>query len=256
MHHTHCLNCNASLSGKFCSNCGQKADTHRITLKHFVQHDLLHGVWHIERGILFTLKEIFTRPGKAATDYISGKRIRYYNIFYLLLLIIGLNLVVVHYAQKLNAGGQIAATGDGIALQRFLEEHAKFIILSIIPLFAFNGWLIFRRLKLNIAEHAIIAGFALLGCATITLGVNLLKLVQLKTGAGFLGNVNVFLLAVMLLFPTWVYYLAARPRFKFGGYLWRIVLFYIIFLIEIIVEFILFILITTSGGNFEGSFMI
>lgn len=255
MHHTHCLNCNASLSGKFCSNCGQKADTHRITLKHFVQHDLLHGVWHIERGILFTLKEIFTRPGIAATDYISGKRIRYYNIFYLLLLVIGLNLVVVHYAQKLSAGGHIEATGDGIALQRFLEEHTKFIVLSIIPFFAFNGWLIFRRLKLNIAEHAIIAGFALLGCATIALAVNLFKLAQVKTGAGFFGDASVVLLLVMSLFPAWAYYLASRPRFKFGGYLWRIILFYIIFLIEIILEFIVFITIT-SGGNFEGSFTI
>ena len=80
-HTTSCLNCNENLIGKFCYNCGQKSDTHRITLKHFIFHDVLHGVWHIEKGIIFTIKESKTRPGKAALDYISGKRMRYHNFF-------------------------------------------------------------------------------------------------------------------------------------------------------------------------------
>ena len=92
-----CLNCGHILIGKFCSNCGQKSDIHRITLKHFITHDLIHGVWHLEKGIYFTIKESIFRTGKAATDYISGKRIIYYNVFYLSLLMLGLNLLVLHY---------------------------------------------------------------------------------------------------------------------------------------------------------------
>ena len=87
-----CLNCNTEIENNFCSNCGQKTDTHRITLKHFLMHDLLHGIWHLEKGILFTIKETFMRPGQAALDYITGKRIRYYNVFYLSLLVLALNL--------------------------------------------------------------------------------------------------------------------------------------------------------------------
>lgn len=79
------MNCSEPVSKKFCPNCGQKTDTHRITFKHFILHDILHGVWHFERGILFTLKEAIIRPGNAALDYISGKRVRYYNVFYLIL---------------------------------------------------------------------------------------------------------------------------------------------------------------------------
>lgn len=255
MGYGNCLNCNTALHGKFCSHCGQKADTHRITLKHFVQHDLLHGVWHIERGILFTLKEIFTRPGYAAVDYIAGKRIRYYNIFYLLLLVIGFNLVVIHYAQALSPASAIDATGDGIALRQFIEEHTKFIVLSIVPFFAFNGWLIFRKLKLNIAEHSIIAGFALLGCTIIALVINVCKLAPATVQASFLGNVIVVFLLIMSLFPAWVYYMATRSKYKFGGYLWRILTFYLVFLIEIALEFITFVLLT-SGGDFNGSITI
>ena len=89
MTNTNCLNCGKELTDKYCSGCGQKADTHRITFKNFLFHDLLHGNFHIERGILFAAKEALIRPGKAALDYISGKRKRYYNVFYLILLTFG-----------------------------------------------------------------------------------------------------------------------------------------------------------------------
>ncbi len=255
MGHANCLNCDTALHGKFCSHCGQKSDTHRITVKHFVQHDVLHGVWHIERGILFTLKELFTRPGYAATDYIAGKRIRYYNIFYLLLLIIGFNLIVVHYAKTLSPDSVVNATGDGIVLQQFMEEHTKFIVLSIIPFFAFNGWLIFRKLKLNIAEHSIIAGFALLGCTIIALIINLCKLAPPTVQEGFLGKIVVGFLVLMALFPAWVYYMATRSKCTFAGYLWRIITFYLVFLLEIALGFAVLMMLT-SGGNFNGSITI
>lgn len=89
MHSKNCLNCDTPLGGKFCYECGQKSDTHRITARHFIFHDLVHGVWHLDKGLLFTLKETFTRPGYAAMDYINGKRVRYYNIFYLMILVLG-----------------------------------------------------------------------------------------------------------------------------------------------------------------------
>ena len=74
MEHAYCLNCGAKAQGNYCSNCGQKTDTHRIGIAHFLTHDVLHGVWHLEKGILFTLKAAVLRPGRAALDYISGRR--------------------------------------------------------------------------------------------------------------------------------------------------------------------------------------
>ena len=86
-----CKNCgeNTIGKGKYCHGCGQKSRTHRLTFKHFIEHDIIHGVLHLDRGLPLTLKEIFTRPGGVAMDYIEGKRKKYYNFFYLLLLIIG-----------------------------------------------------------------------------------------------------------------------------------------------------------------------
>jgi len=90
MENKHCLNCENDLAGKFCSNCGQRSDTHRMTLKHLVFHDIIHGTFHFEKGMLFTAKQALLNPGKAALDYISGKRVNYDNIFYFILMSLGI----------------------------------------------------------------------------------------------------------------------------------------------------------------------
>lgn len=129
-------------------------------------HDLLHGVWHLEKGILFTLKEAFIRPGQAALDYIAGKRIRYYNVFYLSLLLIGLNIIVVHFLQKFRATENLNASTD--PTYEFLARNVKFAVLAIVPLLALNAILFFRKLKLNLAEHLVVAGMCLTGIMVIS----------------------------------------------------------------------------------------
>ncbi|MBD1429705.1 DUF3667 domain-containing protein [Sphingobacterium litopenaei] len=84
---TTCLNCHKEIHGKYCSHCGQSADTHRLSLSHFIAHDVVHGVFHLDKGLLFTIKQVLTRPGYAAMDYIAGKRKSYYNFFYLIFII-------------------------------------------------------------------------------------------------------------------------------------------------------------------------
>lgn len=170
---TTCLNCNEPVSKKFCPNCGQKTDTHRITFKHFIFHDILHGVWHMEKGILFTLKESLVRPGKAALDYISGKRIRYYNVFYLTLLLIGLNIFMNHIQNELSHyyfQTRLVPETDtaGEKFDAFLSSYSKLIIFSFIPLFTINSFILFKRKKLNFSEHFIISGMMFLGVMIIT----------------------------------------------------------------------------------------
>src|ERR1044071_2847196 len=73
-----CKNCTTSFEGKFCPNCSQKADTHRLTLGQFA-HETTHAVTHTDKGILLLIKAMFTRPGYVARDYMEGKRKRYFN---------------------------------------------------------------------------------------------------------------------------------------------------------------------------------
>ncbi len=248
----HCLNCNETVSGKFCPNCGQKTDTHRITLKKFLAHDILHGVWHFEKGILFTLKEAIIRPGQAALDYISGKRVRYYNVFYLSLLVIGLNLLLNHFYDRFNTELAVSfAKDDTPVVTNFFKENVKFILLSIIPVLGLSARLFFRRLKLNIAEHMIIAGFCLLGIlqfAVLFSFVNFLN--EFNTGR-IVGILEVVLFFPVLLFPLWAYFNAVRKCYGLWGSLWRVLLFYILVLVLIQTILAVIILTLTNGqGNF------
>lgn len=171
---TNCLNCNATISGKFCSNCGQKTDIHRLSFKHFIMHDLLHGTFHIERKMWFTAKQAMLRPGRAALDYIEGKRVNYYNVFYFVLLLVALHAVLFHYyevlLEKLHYENPEEEFPDNVnASLDFLSRYSKIILLCFVPVIALNSLLLFKKARLNFIEHCVIAGNHLLGLLIFSL---------------------------------------------------------------------------------------
>lgn len=247
MKNSHCLNCDSLIDSNFCSNCGQKTDTHPITFKHFIFHDLLHGVWHLEKGILFTIKETFKRPGQAALDYIKGKRIRYYNVFYLALLIIALNVVLLHYKQALNAPFLDPHREEDIG--DFIAKFSKIALFSIVPLLSINALLIFRRLKLNFAQHLIIGGVTLLGILLISVFYFLFDLLnQLDLVISF-GYLEILSFCCMPFFPIWSYYNATKELYTTWGFIWRIILFYTLLLIEFALIFTFIVLVFLDGKS-------
>lgn len=259
-HNSHCLNCEGSVSSKFCPECGQKTDTHRITFKHFVMHDILHGVWHFEKGILFSLREGITRPGKAGMDYISGKRIRYYNVFYLILLLIGLNLFVTAYYEKLShiylGTKEVVMTGVIKSLGDFLEHYTKLLIFSFIPLFAVNSFLIFRRKKLNLSEHFIIAGMVFLGVMIIVTVTNFFFFLDFIEHMDFLSNfVNSFTPIFIILFILVSYYKTFRDTYSRTRILFKSLLFIFLLLLELILLMVLFVgYFTNWTYNIKGTY--
>lgn len=157
-----CLNCSAPLTGNFCNNCGQRSTTHRLSIVHFFAHDFLHGFFHVDKGILYTLREIFIRPGKTALDYISGKRIRHFNFFSLLLLSIAFTLWLYHLVEQHPQG--VATAGDNAVAA--LVPYIKPILFALIPLLALSTFIYFRKLKLNYTEHLVPAIIVLVICIT------------------------------------------------------------------------------------------
>jgi hypothetical protein len=241
----HCLNCNEPISLKFCHNCGQKTDTHRITFNHFITHDILHGVWHFERGIIFTMKEAMIRPGKAALDYISGKRIRYYNVFYLILLLIGLNIFLSHYYDEMNhvynkSSVEFIKNDLGNRIDAFLSDNAKILIYLFVPFFALNGFLIFRRKKLNLSEHFIIAGITFLGIMLFTTIGNVFFFFDFTNSFELISELaNTFTPILILVYIIYSYFTAYKKNYSLLGFSIRMLLFLIISIVELIVIMIL-----------------
>ncbi|WP_281635818.1 DUF3667 domain-containing protein [Flavobacterium marginilacus] len=69
-----CKNCNSEINHNFCPNCGQPSKLKRIDA-HYISHEIEH-VLHFDRGILFTIKELFLNPGQNIRNYISENRSR------------------------------------------------------------------------------------------------------------------------------------------------------------------------------------
>jgi len=156
-HENQCLNCGAPLSAAFCAACGQKASTHRFSLAHIFSHDMIHGIFHLDKGFLFTAKELLVRPGRMTSAYIAGSRNRYFNYFTFLLLLVAVNHFIITSSHfKLS---DLYGTPENRSridqLQLYLVEHYRQLLLVTIPVFSAFSFLVFRKARMNFAEHLV-----------------------------------------------------------------------------------------------------
>lgn len=232
-----CLNCGHSISDEFCSHCGQKSDTARITPKSLIRTDILGSIWHIEDKFFRTLKHILLNPGKMATDYIAGKRIRYYNIFSLLLILFGFNVLALHFYLDLNPD---EIPEDSSNIMDFFSKYSKTILFALIPILALNSWILFKRVKLNFAEHIIIASVSLCGILTLILVDDIISIIEIyKPLSKIFAVIDKILVFGIVLFPAFTYFNAFKSSYSTLGILWRLILFYVLWGIGIFIIIIL-----------------
>ncbi len=75
---THCLNCGHDFEGRFCPNCGQNANTRRLTWIGWWRTFL--DVWGLgDTPFVRTLWSLVSRPGHMIGDYLDGKRAGYFS---------------------------------------------------------------------------------------------------------------------------------------------------------------------------------
>ncbi len=82
---TTCANCNALLAGRYCSACGQRADTQAHSLGHFLG-EAAELLTHADSRAWATLWPLLARPGFLTREYFSGRRARYLQPFRLYLI--------------------------------------------------------------------------------------------------------------------------------------------------------------------------
>jgi hypothetical protein len=175
---TECKNCATSFEGKFCPNCSQKADTHRLTLGHFA-HETTHAVTHTDKGILLLIKVMFTRPGVVAREYMEGKRKRYFNPITFLLIMMAIQVFAVRQTdfngkftrqmQKLSEQlAKISPKGEkghkvfnermekADKQMAFANDNNKLLNFIFIPFLSLLTWLFFKRSGFNYAENLIL----------------------------------------------------------------------------------------------------
>jgi hypothetical protein len=69
-----CKNCDKESIGEFCSNCGVPKEFKRINRQYIT--DEISSVLNLDKGIFYTIKELFIRPGNTVKGFIEGDRKR------------------------------------------------------------------------------------------------------------------------------------------------------------------------------------
>ncbi|MCT4117910.1 DUF3667 domain-containing protein [Elizabethkingia anophelis] len=196
-----CLNCNEELVGKYCNNCSQPASTHRFSLSHVFKHDFVHGIFHFDKGFFFTIKELFTRPGHSIREYVQGKRVKHFNYFATVLLLLTIIYFVKKWA-KIESSGLFDTNVKG--LLKVQKDYSKITVFLNIPIIAFISFLLFQRSKQNYTENLVLNMYLLCGLTVISL---ILPICMIFTdNKEFLFIVNYFVTALVFLYIIIFYY--------------------------------------------------
>lgn len=181
-----CINCGRAVAGsdqKFCPACGQPTPVHRIDW-HFLGHELEHSVLHMDRGILYTLKQLMLRPGRLIRDYIEGRRAGIVKPVLLIMMTGAAATLMAHYVldgdaigASLTAGMEAGAGRQGsmsaeqaevmarmtqvfAIVKDWMNRHLTLITLLLLPVQAAAYKLTFRRFKqTNYPEWLVITSF-------------------------------------------------------------------------------------------------
>lgn len=199
-----CQNCNETITGNFCAHCGQKTSVHRYSFKHFIKHDLIHGILHVDRGIIFTIKELFTRPGHSIRDFINGKRVGYFSFITLLVIILGVSHFVGKYSPvKLSDLMPENSKETMNAVEEFSKNYPKITLLLTIPFYSFFSFIWFRKSKLNLTEHFVLNSYKTVGESII--GLTFTIVTVFYTSHKGLMTIYSFVVFCSIVYSFWYY---------------------------------------------------
>lgn len=188
----HCKKCHREINGEFCSHCGQPKHLKRID-REYVFHEI-GSVLNFEKGILFSIKELFIRPGKNIKAFINEDRNRLVKPI-LFIILCSLIYTVINQLIPLEGGYITYESSDNpatTAIFKWIQEHYGYtnIVMGIF----IAGWLkiFFRKYPYNFFEILIlicfVMGMAMLIFSVFTLleGITGIELMQIAGIIGFL----------------------------------------------------------------------
>lgn len=136
-----CKNCGRESDENYCPACGQKMGIGRLNFRSMI-HNVILGVFNSDKGIFFTIKELYTRPGYMIRDYLEGKRVRYFAPFQMLFVLAAVYVVLygllglVQFDEKKFYRADINEyMGQGIAwVVNWMQKYIAFVWLLMVPL--------------------------------------------------------------------------------------------------------------------------
>jgi len=172
-----CKNCDQSTKGDFCNHCGQRTIVSKINLASTIS-ELSYSVFQLDRGLFYSMKELFIRPGDTIREYLDGKRKNHFKpIAYVFTLSTAYFLIsrsgedgnmLAKFIESIWEGWiefEIETNKQGITsfekppAINWIANNYSFAILIILPLFSFASYLVFIRQGYNYFEHLVLNAY-------------------------------------------------------------------------------------------------
>jgi hypothetical protein len=197
-----CQNCGSEGDQKYCPGCGQALQIERISINSLL-HEVAHTFWHLEKGFLYTLKELAINPGTTQRKYLSGIRLRYQKPFPLFAISVTVCALALFFISR-NTPNQT---------DHFFYKHYFFMVqAAMLPFFALITYILFKSHDLYYAE-ALVMNVYLLGFMSVCI-------VPINALSYFLPNGVIDLLEMILLIT---YNIWTNLNFFKGKVVWWII---------------------------------
>ena len=243
MHHNLCKNCEHTFEGNFCSNCGQKTKTKRLDWN-YIFDELKYTFLHLNGGLLYTCKQLLTRPGDMVREFIEGKRVKHYKPILLVFVLAGITTLLLHYSGDLELLGKLKQQKNNPFNPKLYAElvskYYTYIQLASIPIISLCTWLGFKKWGYNYIENIIINSFVV--AQSLIIGILVTPLKNLFIGSDSFLLVTSLLSLISIIFPIWLYLQLYKSRdlgFLILRMIWSGFLFLLLFFISIIIGVII-----------------
>ena len=217
-----CLNCEAPLTGPYCARCGQDAHTHRFTWGYLL-HEIPHSVWHVDKGLPYTIWQMLRRPGPTMRRYLAGQRVKLFRPLALVLLVAGVAsfLILVLHVQVLpdQPAPRTPAEQQTQAVSQLAMKYFAWFTVATLPGYALLSWALLRRLRYNFVEH-FMANALMMG-TVMALQILFFPLLRYTQGTPQFGLVYVVENLAMPLYQAWSFTSLGLGAYRLAGSLWR-----------------------------------
>ena len=252
-----CKNCEHTFQGNFCSNCGQKTNTVRLNW-HFVVDELKYTFLHINKGLLYSCKQLLIRPGATVREFLEGKRVKHYKPILLVVVLAGLNGLLMHFIPLDDVLKQSIQSSSNVDKSKFINFMSKFmdwliknyafVELGLVPFFSLCSWLAFRKFGYNYIENVIINCFG--SAQRLLAGLLFFPIEYLTLHTSFFSTATSISTFIGYGLTIWLYFQLFK-NFKIGSIMLRMLLFIfnvaIMVLVLILFIGVLFALLLKSG---------
>lgn len=145
---TRCKNCDAPISGSFCSECGQKVVNLERPFRELLR-EIVKETFDLDGRAWRTVKTLFLHPGLLTSEFLAGRRRKYTPPLRLYLFVSVSFFVIMAWVagQGLLLEQGQTAERDALLQARFMSDDLPRLMFVLLPVFAvLLKLLFFRRL--------------------------------------------------------------------------------------------------------------